>query len=218
MISSFKESVLAGFKCILLTIFLSVLSLELEASELNAALMDREQQLLNSAEQKRQAVELIEMMQTLEKLIDYPDEAINELTGNSASHESLKRAIRALKKAKENQDEQAELKKTQQSQTGHSKRNFNHTMSADDSKLFKPILAIAEPNNGSIQSKVIFQPPHGESFSVYKGQSFSYRGVAYKLVSVSPINDGNSSDSGNRAFKITLKTPSALKHYYWPDK
>lgn len=220
MNSSFKELVLATLKCVLLTVFVSVFSIELEASELNTALTDREQQLLNSAEQKRQAAELIEMMQTLEKLIDYPDGAIDELTGDGASHQSLKRAIRALKKARHEKEQLAEFEKNQQSQSSQ-QSSCNHTAQrtakAVHSQSLKPILAIADQSNRNIKGKVIFQSAIGEAISVYEGQSFKYNGGTYQLISVEPTEHHFSNNSKSEAFRISLKTPVSLKHYLWPS-
>lgn len=211
---SLKEIVLATLKCILLAVLVSVVPLELEASELNAELTEREQQLLNRAEQKRQALELINMMQTLEKLIDYPDEVINELTGNTASHESLRRAIRALKTAREDEKKQLESDKAQQSQQQH--HNHSQISKRTDSQVLRPILAIFEQKNESVGSQVIFKTPIGESISLYEGQSFSYNGEFYQLLSVKPTSRNDSSNSKTSVFKISLKTSNRIDHYYWP--
>lgn len=217
---SVKELVLATLKFVLLlTVYISAFSIELEASELNTALTDREQQLLNSAEQKRQATELIEMMQALEKLIDYPDGAIDELTGNGPSQQSLKRAIRALKKARHEKEQLAEFEKNKQSQFTQ-QSSCNHTaqgtVKAIHSQSLKPILAIADQSNRNIKGKVIFQSTTGEAISVYEGQSFNYNGGAYQLISVEPAGQHISTDSKSGAFKISLKTPDSLKQYLWP--
>ena len=211
---SLKEIALATLKCVLFAVLVSVVPLELEASELNAELTEREQQLLNRAEQKRQALELINMMQTLEKLIDYPDEVINELTGNTASHESLKRAIRALKTAREDEKKQLESDKAQQSQV--EQHNHSQISKQTDSQVLRPILAIFEQRNESVASQVIFKTPIGESISLYEGQSFSYNGDSYQLLSVKPTSRNDSSNSKTSVFKISLKTSNRIDHYYWP--
>lgn len=213
---SLKEIVLATLKCLMLAVLVSVVPLELEASELNTELTEREQQLLNRAEQKRQALELINMMQTLEKLIDYPDEVINELTGNTASQESLKRAIRALKKAREDEKKQLESAKAQQSQVGHPNQNPLQISKQTDSQVLKPILAISEQINGSVASQVIFKTPIGESISLHEGQSFSYNGESFKLLSVKPTSRNDSTNSKTSVFKISLKTSNRIDHYFWP--
>lgn len=211
---SLKEIVLAPLKCVLVAVLVSVVPLELEASELNAELTEREQQLLNRAEQKRQALELINMIQTLEKLIDYPDEVINELTGNTASHESLKRAIRALKTAREDEKKQLESGRAQQSQV--EQHNHSQISKQTDSQVLRPILAIFEQKNESVASQVIFKTPIGESISLYEGQSFSYNGDFYQLLSVKPTSRNDSSNSKTSVFKISLKTSNRIDHYYWP--
>lgn len=211
---SLKEIVLAPLKCVLVAVLVSVVPLELEASELNAELTEREQQLLNRAEQKRQALELINMIQTLEKLIDYPDEVINELTGNTASHESLKRAIRALKTAREDEKKQLESGRAQQSQV--EQHNHSQISKQTDSQVLRPILAIFEQKNESVASQVIFKTPIGESISLYEGQSFSYNGDLYQLLSVKPTSRNDSSNSKTSVFKISLKTSNRIDHYYWP--
>jgi len=198
-------------------------------SELDVVLEEKEQQLVTAAEQQRQAQNMIDMMETLEKLIDYPDAAIEELTSNSASHQSLKRVIRALKDDRQKKLEEAKEKKLQEDmakkrQEANRNKQPVSTLpvkAADFKKdprtvQFKPIFARAEGTDGSAQNKVIFHSEKSGAISVYEGQSFKYDGESYQLISVQPTKNSGNSEFKSSEFKISLKTPNEIKQYLWP--
>jgi hypothetical protein len=79
---------------ILIVILAMVISSEALKSEpigLELTLSKKEQSLLDSFEQKNQADSLIKLLETLEKLSDYPTEAIDELTGKNPNHQVINR-------------------------------------------------------------------------------------------------------------------------------
>jgi cell wall-associated NlpC family hydrolase len=199
------------------------------ASELDIVLTEKEQQLVTIAEQQRQAQNMIDMIEALEKLIDYPDAAIEELTSNSASHQSLKRVIRALKDDKQKKLEEAKEKKLQEDMAKKRKEaNSNNqpvstpSVKAGDFKKdvrtvqLKPIFARAERTNSSAQNKVIFHSDKAGAISVYEGQSFKYDGKSYQLLGVEPTKNSGNSEFKSSEFKISLKTPDEIKQYVWP--
>lgn len=206
-----------------------LLTTEAFTSELDIVLEEKEQQLVTTAEQQHQAQNIIDMMKTLEKLIDYPDAAIEELTGNSASHQSLKRVIRALKDAKQKKLEDTMEKKLENAMEQKLKEaNCNNnsiptaSLDAASSKRdvravqLKPIFAIAEQTNNGAQNKVIFHSDKAGAISVYEGQSFKYDGKPYQLLSVRAMKSSGNSDFKSSGFSISLKTPDKVEQYYWP--
>ena len=186
---------------------------EPHASDLDIVLSEKEQQLVTNAEQQRQAENMIDMMKTLEKLTDYPDAAIEELTDNSASHQSLKKVIRALKDAKQ--------KSTQEVNCNEKplyKPSFNEAVAKKNVKTvqLKPIFARAEHTADGARNKVIFHSDNTGTITVYEGQSFKFEGKSYQLLSVQPTRNSGSSEFKSSEFKISLKTPDAIKQYFWP--
>ena len=89
-------------KNLLVIVFISTFSISPMAEEngLEIILNEKEQAILNSFEQKNQAESLIKLLQTLEKLSEYPTEAIDELTGKNPNHQVINRVVKRLKQSK----------------------------------------------------------------------------------------------------------------------
>ncbi|MDG1694564.1 MAG: hypothetical protein P8I13_06900 [Porticoccaceae bacterium] len=174
-----------------------------QADGLEITLNEKEQALLNSLEQKNQADSLIKLLETLEKLSDYPTEAIDELTGKNPNHQVINRVVKRLKKAKE------------KSVNGLAPLNFDSHKDATDGDTPKnspliPVFASASSDNGITTGKVIFKNNAGTAISSHVGEAFIYMGEQYKLLSVSPITDTQGQ------FNISLKTPTSTQIYIWP--
>lgn len=227
MITLFKRFI--HFVRYLAVLVCFLLVTEALASELDIVLAEKEQQLVTTAEQQHQAQNIIDMMKTLEKLIDYPDAAIEELTSNSASHQSLKRVIRALKDDRQRKLEEAKEKKLQEDMAKRREEASRNnqpvstlSVKAADVKKdvrtvqLKPIFARAEQTNNGAQNKVVFHSDKAGVISVYEGQSFKYDGISYQLLSVRATKNSGNSEFKNSEFMISLKTPNEIKEYLWP--
>lgn len=188
----------------IIIIALSSQTLKAEPNGLELTLNKKEQSLLDSFEQKNQADSLIELLETLEKLSDYPTEAIDELTGKNPNHQVINRVIKRLKQAKEkstNSLEPLNFDSQKDSMTDADKANLS---------LLIPVLATASSDNGITAGKVIFKNTAGASIPAYEKQPFTYDGNNYELLSVSPI------DGSKGQFSILLKTPTSTQEYIWP--
>lgn len=175
-----------------------------EPNGLELTLSKKEQSLLDSFEQKNQADSLIKLLETLEKLSDYPTEAIDELTGKNPNHQVINRVVKRLKQAKN--------KSTNSLEPLNFDSQKNSLSDADKAtqKLLIPVLATASSNNGITAGKVIFKNTDGVSIPAYEKQPFVYNGNNYELLSVTPIADSEGQ------FSILLKTPTSNQKYIWP--
>lgn len=192
---------------ILILILVMVISSEAVKAEPNGlelTLSKKEQSLLDSFEQKNQADSLIKLLETLEKLSDYPTEAIDELTGKNPNHQVINRVVKRLKQAKE--------KSTNSLEPLNFDSQKNSITDADKAKqsLLIPVLATASSDNGITAGKVIFKNADGVSIPAYEKQPFVYNGNNYELHSVTPIADSEGQ------FSILLKTPTSTQEYIWP--
>lgn len=194
---------------------------------LNILLNEKEQTLLNTMEQKHQAESLINLMNTVEKLANYPEGAIGELLGDSPNQQVLKRIIRSLK-TEDIETREAASKQSQQQNNLLSAPPTNQIKNPlatqqpamTDSQLKEtkptiekliPVFAVAQNSHGITEGKVIFQSTVNHTMiSVSEGDSFSHQGHKYQLLSVRP------QPSQNGRFTISLKTPSTTKHHNWP--
>lgn len=188
----------------LLVIFmltLGSLTLKAQADGLEITLNQKEQALLNALEQKNQAESLIKLLQTLEKLSEYPTEAIDELTGKNPNHQVINRVIKRLKKAKD------------MSSNNMASLNFDHHKdpnTASENNPLKPVFAVASSDNGITAGKVIFQNSSGTAINALVGKPFTDADKSYELISVTPVAGSEGQ------FKIRLKTPTSVQQYIWP--
>lgn len=222
------------------TLFTLAMAGTIQADGLDITLNEKEQALLNSVEQKQQAESLINLMNTIERLTNYPEDAIDELTGDGPNHQILKRVIRSLKDANEKKatqsagqsqllaETQAALQKaTRELAESRANSNCGYPMTATgnleqpNSKpnqiststdgTLTPVFAIAKSANGITEGKVIFRTSAmSPPISVSEGHVFVHNGQQHRLLSVTP----QSSASG--LFNISIETPSATKQYNWP--
>ena len=233
-----------GFNSIMKALFLITFSLSMavkvQADGLNITLNEKEQALLNSVQQKQQAESLINLMNTIERLANYPEDAIDELTGDGPNHQILKRVIRSLKEAKEQKANAVEkqsrlLAETQEALEKANKeltdrransncgfqitdsQNLTKThsktnpVSTSDQENLIPVFAIAKSSNGITEGKVIFRTTSGGlPISVSEGNAFLHNGQQHRLLSISP----KSPTSGR--FNISIETPYETKQYNWP--
>lgn len=174
-----------------------------QADGLEITLNEKEQALLNSLEQKNQANSLIKLLETLEKLSEYPTEAIDELTGKNPNHQVINRVVKRLKQAKE------------KSANNMTPLNFDSHKDVTDGENPKnsqliPVFVAVSSDNGITTGKVIFKNNAGTAISAQVGEAFIYMGEQYKLLSVSPIADVQGQ------FKISLKTPLSTQLFIWP--
>jgi len=174
---------------------------KIQANGLDITLTEKEQTLLNSFEQKNQAESLIKLLETLEKLSEYPTEAIDELTGKNPNHQVINRVVKRLKHAKEKSKNTTSLFDLDNLQDSSNNSN--------DSQLI-PIFVVASSDNGITAGKVIFQNNSGAIISAFEGQPFIYAEKSYELLSVSQIVGS----AGQ--FTILLKTPTSTEKYIWP--
>lgn len=191
----------------LIVIFLITFSsqaLKAEPNGLELTLNKKEQSLLDSFEQKNQADSLIKLLETLEKLSDYPTEAIDELTGKNPNHQVINRVVKRLKQAKEKSTNSLE------SPNFDSQKNSLTDTDKNQQRLLIPVLATASSDNGISTGKVIFKNTEGVSVPAYEKQPFFYNGKNYELLSVSPIAGSEGQ------FSILLKTPTSTQQYIWP--
>jgi hypothetical protein len=200
-----KNQNLLSPKTLILVIMLSISlqTIKVQADGLEITLNEKEQALLNSLEQKNQADSLIKLLETLEKLSEYPTEAIDELTGKNPNNKVINRVIKRLKQAKE------------KSANNMVPLNFDSHKNAADGKNPKnsqliPVFAAVSSDNGITTGKVIFKNNAGTAISAQVGEAFIYMGEQYKLLSVSPIADVQGQ------FKISLKTPLSTQLFIWP--
>ncbi|MDG2018022.1 MAG: hypothetical protein P8J25_01080 [Porticoccaceae bacterium] len=171
---------------------------------LEVTLNAKEQALLNSYEQKKQAESLIKLMDSLQKLSGYPTEAINELTSNDPNHQLIHRVVKHLKQAKDKS-----INTMEPLNFGSQANNKTDSDNHRNSQLI-PVFATASSDNGITAGKVIFKNTAGVSIPALEGQPFIYNGKPYKLLSVSPV-------AGNKGqFSIQLKTPTSTQQYIWP--
>ena len=175
-----------------------------EPNGLELTLSKKEQSLLDSFEQKNQADSLIKLLETLEKLSDYPTEAIDELTGKNPNHQVINRVVKRLKQAKNKSTNSLE------SLNFDSQKNSLSDADKATQKLLIPVLATASSDNGITAGKVIFKNTDGVSIPAYEKQPFVYNGNNYELLSVTPIADSEGQ------FSILLKTPTSTQQYIWP--
>jgi hypothetical protein len=189
---------------VLFIITLNSQTVKAEPNGLELSLSKKEQSLLDSLEQKSQADSLIKLLETLEKLSDYPTEAIDELTGKNPNHQVINRVVKRLKQAKD--------KSTNSLEPLNFDSQKNSLTDADKAKqsLLIPVLATASSDNGITTGKVIFKNTEGVSVAAYEKQPFSYNGNNYELLSVSSIAGSEGQ------FSILLKTPSSTHEYIWP--
>ena len=201
-----KNSNILNPKTLIVMLLMAISSetLKAESSGLELTLSKKEQSLLDSFEQKNQAESLIKLLETLEKLSEYPTEAIDELTGKNPNHQVINRVIKRLKQAKD--------KSTSSLEPLNFDSQKNSLTDADKAKqsLLIPVLVTASSNNGITAGKVIFKNTEGVSIPAYEKQPFIYNGNNYELLSVSPI-----AGSKNQ-FRILLKTPTSTQQYIWP--
>lgn len=177
------------------------LTLKAQADGLEITLNEKEQALLNSLEQKNQAESLIKLLQTLEKLSEYPTEAIDELTGKNPNHQVINRVIKRLKQAKD------------MSNNSMVPLNFDSQKdpnNGSENNPLKPVFAVAASDNGITVGKVIFQNNSGTAINALVGKPFIYADKSYELISVTPV-EGNKGQ-----FNIRLKTPTSMQQYIWP--
>lgn len=200
-----KNQNLLSPKTLILVIMLSISlqAIKIQADGLEITLNEKEQALLNSLEQKNQADSLIKLLETLEKLSEYPTEAIDELTGKNPNNQVINRVIKRLKQAKE------------KSANNLTPLNFDSHKNTADGKNPKnsqliPVFAAVSSDNGITTGKVIFKNNAGTAISAQVGEAFIYMGEQYKLLSVSPIADVQGQ------FKISLKTPLSTQLFIWP--
>ena len=175
-----------------------------EPNGLELTLSKKEQSLLDSFEQKNQADSLIKLLETLEKLSDYPTEAIDELTGKNPNHQVINRVVKRLKQAKDKSTNSLEPLNFDSQ-----KNSLTDAGKAKQSQLI-PVLATASSDNGISAGKVIFKNTEGVSIPAYEKQPFVYNGNNYELLSVTPIADSEGQ------FSIMLKTPTSTQKYIWP--
>ena len=191
----------------LMVVFIIALSsqtLKAEPNGLELTLNKKEQSLLDSFEQKSQADSLIKLLETLEKLSDYPTEAIDELTGKNPNHQVINRVVKRLKNAKEKSTNSLEPLNFD------SQKNSLTDADKNQQSLLIPVLATASSDNGISAGKVIFKNTEGISIPAYENRPFVYNGNNYELMSVSPI-------AGKEGqFSILLKTPISTQKYIWP--
>ena len=189
---------------VILTMVISSEALKAEPNGLELTLSKKEQSLLDSFEQKNQADSLIKLLETLEKLSDYPTEAIDELTGKNPNHQVINRVVKRLKQAKD--------KSTNSLEPLNFDSQKNSLSDADRAKqsLLIPVLATVSSDNGITAGKVIFKNTEGVSIPAYEKQPFVYNGNNYELLSVTPIADSEGQ------FSILLKTPTSTQKYIWP--
>jgi hypothetical protein len=189
---------------VILAMVISSEALKAEPNGLELTLSKKEQSLLDSFEQKNQADSLIKLLETLEKLSDYPTEAIDELTGKNPNHQVINRVVKRLKQAKD--------KSTNSLEPLNFDSQKNSLSDADKAtqKLLIPVLATASSDNGITAGKVIFKNTDGVSIPAYEKQPFVYNGNNYELLSVTPIADSEGQ------FSILLKTPTSTQQYIWP--
>ena len=184
------------FFILLLSCFSSISIAQENGLEL--ILNEKEQSLLNSFEQKNQADSLIKLLETLEKLSEYPIEAIDELTGKNPNHQVINRVIKRLKQAQSNSN----LEALNFDSAKDSETNTNHRLI--------PVFAAASSDNGITAGRVIFQNPKGIAISATEGQPFIYGDGEYELLSITP-------KTGTQGqFNIRLKTPTSTQQYIWP--
>ena len=187
-----------------IVIFFSSQVLLAEPNGLELTLSKKEQSLLDSFEQKNQADSLIKLLETLEKLSDYPTEAIDELTGKNPNHQVINRVVKRLKQAKDKSTNSLEPLNFDSQ-----KNSLTDAGKAKQSQLI-PVLATAPSDNGISAGKVIFKNTEGVSIPAYEKQPFVYNGNNYELLSVTPIADSEGQ------FSIMLKTPTSTQKYIWP--
>jgi len=189
---------------VLFIITLNSQTVKAEPNGLELTLSKKEQSLIDSFEQKSQADSLIKLLETLEKLSDYPTEAIDELTGKNPNHQVINRVVKRLKQAKD--------KSTNSLEPLNFDSQKNSLTDADKAKqsLLIPVLATASSDNGITTGKVIFKNTEGISIPAYENQPFVYNGNNYELLSVSPIAGSEGQ------FSILLKTPTSTQKYIWP--
>lgn len=188
----------------IIVIAISSQTLNAESNGLELSLTEKEQSLLDSFEQKNQAESLIKLLETLEKLSDYPTEAIDELTGKNPNHQIINRVIKRLKQAKD--------KSTNSLEPLNFESQKDSLTDADKAKqnLLIPVLATASSDNGITAGKVIFKNSEGVSIPAYEKQPFAYNGNNFELLSITPITGSKGK------FKIRLKTPTSIQEYIWP--
>jgi hypothetical protein len=140
---------------VLFIITLNSQTVKAEPNGLELTLSKKEQSLLDSLEQKSQADSLIKLLETLEKLSDYPTEAIDELTGKNPNHQVINRVVKRLKQAKD--------KSTNSLEPLNFDSQKNSLTDADKAKqsLLIPVLATASSDNGITTGKVIFKNTEG---------------------------------------------------------
>ena len=186
---------------IIILLSISLLSLNTQADGLEIKLNEKEQALLNSFEQKNQAESLIKLLQTLEKLSEYPTEAIDELTGKNPNHQVINRVIKRLKQAKD------------MSNNNMAPLNFDSHKdpnNGSENNPLKPVFAVASSDNGITVGKVIFQNNSGTAVNALVGKPFTHDDKNYELVSVTPV------EGSKGQFDIRLKTPTSIQQYIWP--
>jgi hypothetical protein len=193
-------------KNLLVFVFISIFSINsmAEDSGLEIILNEKEQAILNSFEQKNQAESLIKLLQTLEKLSEYPTEAIDELIGKNPNHQVINRVVKRLKQSKE-------LSNNSIGPLTFDRHKDNISDSGNPKKIqLTPVFAVASSDNGITAGKVIFLHSSGTHIHAFEGRPFMVYGQEYQLLRVSAKK--NSSDQ----FNIILKTPTSTQRHIWP--
>jgi hypothetical protein len=201
-----NNQILSIQKNLLIIIFFSTFSIILMAdnSGLEITLNEKEQAILNSFEQKNQAESLIKLLQTLEKLSEYPTEAIDELIGKNPNHQVINRVVKRLKQSRE-------LSNNSIDPLTFDSHKDNISDSGNSKKIqLTPVFAVASSDNGITTGKVIFQHSSGTHIHAFEGRPFIVDGGQYQLHRVSAKKDAKGQ------FNISLKTPTSIRHYIWP--
>ena len=201
-----NNQILSIQKNLLIIIFFSTFSIILMAdnSGLEITLNEKEQAILNSFEQKNQAESLIKLLQTLEKLSEYPTEAIDELIGKNPNHQVINRVVKRLKQSRE-------LSNNSIDPLTFDSHKDNISDSGNSKKIqLTPVFAVASSDNGITTGKVIFQHSSGTHIHAFEGRPFIVDGGQYQLHRVSAKKDAKGQ------FNISLKTPTTIRHYIWP--
>ena len=201
-----NNQILSIRKKLLVIVFISAFSISPMAEDngLEIILNEKEQAILNSFEQKNQAESLIKLLQTLEKLSEYPTEAIDELIGKNPNHQVINRVVKRLKQSKG-------LSNNSIDPLTFDSHKDNISDSGNSKKIqLTPVFAVASSDNGITTGKVIFQHSSGTHIHAFEGRPFIVDGGQYQLHRVSAKKDAKGQ------FNISLKTPTTIRHYIWP--
>ena len=201
-----NNQILSIRKKLLVIVFISAFSISPMAEDngVEIILNEKEQAILNSFEQKNQAESLIKLLQTLEKLSEYPTEAIDELIGKNPNHQVINRVVKRLKQSRE-------LSNNSIDPLTFDSHKDNISDSGNSKKIqLTPVFAVVSSDNGITAGKVIFQHSSGTHIHAFEGRPFMVDGQQYQLLRVSAKKDS----SGQ--FNISLKTPTSTQQYIWP--